>query len=90
MIDQTALVIITLLLVAMVGYSVWQSRKRESYVPYDETTCIALAQKNEANIKALTESADKIKNLGTQVIAIESQVKTNTDAISQIVQQYKP
>lgn len=90
MIDQTALVILTLLLVAVVGYSVWQSRKRENYEPYDETTCIALAQKNEANIKALTESADKIKNLGTQVIAIESQVKTNTDAISQIVQQYKP
>lgn len=90
MLDQSVLIAITLVLVAAVGYAIWQSRKREPFASYDEVSCIALAQKNDANIKELLSAAETIKTLESQIIAIKSQCETNAESISAFVKLNKP
>jgi hypothetical protein len=90
MLDQSVLVFITLVLVAAVGYSVWQSRKREPFEEYNETSCVALAQTNDANIKELLKKAETIEDLVTQISAIKSQTEANSESISTYVKENKP
>ena len=94
MLDQSVLIAITLLLVGAVAYAIWQSRKREALEqtlqPYDESTCVTLAETNKANIKTLSEKANNIETLASQLTAIQSQCQANADAIAALIQQKKP
>jgi hypothetical protein len=90
MLDQSVLIAIILVLVGAMAYAIWQSRKREAFQEYDETSCVALAQTNKANVKELMEVADMVKNLDSQLTAIKSQVDANSESISAFVQQNQP
>jgi Tfp pilus assembly protein PilN len=64
--------------------------KRETYENYDETTCLALAKQNEANIESLkTDVAtllalqDKVQNLQTTTDSNSKQLSTLVDQVYQ-------
>ena len=94
--ENSVIVILIVVLGAFVLCSLWSAGKgkREGLVSYDETTCLSLAQKNEANIADLDKQVKKLVEMQSLVDSTKIQNDSNTKSIEQIVQsnssKYKP
>jgi hypothetical protein len=88
--ENSSLVVITLLLIAFVVYSLSNvSRKKEGYEGYDETTCLALAKKNEKNIADLNESMKKILRLENDIGSAKTTCESNSKTLAQMLENFK-
>ena len=61
--------------------------KKETYENYDETTCLSLAQKNEANIESLKTDVATLLALQDKVTNLETSTDSNTKQLSTLVDQ---
>jgi len=84
--ENIGLVLITIALVGLVVYSLWTSRKREGLdEPYDERTCLTLAQQNEEGMKDLEAKIKDILTMQGDVTNAKSQTEANTKQLVQLV-----
>lgn len=61
--------------------------KKESYENYDETTCLSLAQQNEANIESLKTDVAALLALQDKVQNVQTATDSNTKQLSTLVDQ---
>ena len=63
------------------------TNKKENYENYDETTCLALAQKNEANLESLKKDVDTLLALQEKVKNVQTATDSNSKQLSSLVDQ---
>jgi len=63
------------------------AKPKENYENYDETTCLSLAQKNEANLESLKNDVDALLALQTKVQAVQTATDSNSKQLSTLVDQ---
>jgi|LakMenEpi03Aug12_release.lakeMendotaPanAssembly.Ray.scaffolds.fasta_scaffold2283610_1 hypothetical protein len=80
------LIIILVTLVAL-HFLTKPRESRESYENYDETTCLALAQKNQANIESLQTDINTLLALQSKLDSIQATTDSNTKQLSSLVDQ---
>lgn len=59
----------------------------ENYENYDETTCLALAQKNQANLESLQADVTTLLALQSKIQSVQSTTDSNTKQLSSLVDQ---
>jgi len=62
-------------------------KQKESYENYDETTCLSLAQQNEANIESLKTDVAALLALQEKVQNVQTTTDSNTKQLSTLVDQ---
>lgn len=78
--------ILIFLLATLIALHFFTSKK-ETYENYDETTCLSLAQKNEANIESLKTDVATLLALQDKVTNLETSTDSNTKQLSTLVDQ---
>jgi hypothetical protein len=63
------------------------TRTREPYDNYDETTCLALAQKNQSNIDSLQTDINTLLALQSKIDSVQATTDSNTKQLSSLVDQ---
>jgi hypothetical protein len=85
--DTSIYVLITLVLVGLVGLSLWRSRKVEGLdSSYNEQTCLSLAQNNAERIKDLSKKVDTLMDLENDVLTTKTQCNATTQNVSQLIE----
>ena len=86
--DNSILLLITVGLFCMVGYSLFFNTKKEGYESYPPEA-LSLAQQNERNIAELNTNMKLILEMAETVNSLKEQTDANTDSISTLVEQCK-
>lgn len=63
------------------------TKRKEPYENYDETTCLALAQKNQANLESLQTDVTALLALQSKIDSVQSTTDANTKQLSSLVDQ---
>jgi hypothetical protein len=78
--------ILIIILATLIALHFLMNRK-EPYENYDETTCLALAQKNQANIESLQTDVTALLALQSKIDSVQSTTDANTKQLSSLVDQ---
>ena len=78
--------LLIVVLVAFIAYHLF-SRPKETYENYDETTCLQLAKKNQANLDSLKNDVDALLALQTKVQSLQTATDSNAKQLSSLVDQ---
>jgi Tfp pilus assembly protein PilN len=76
--------LIILLLAALL---LFHFSRKEPYENYDETSCLQLAQKNQANLESLQKDVDALLALKSKVQSIQNTTDSNSKQLSTLVDQ---
>jgi Tfp pilus assembly protein PilN len=60
---------------------------QEGFESYDESTCLALAQKNESNIEDLKKQVDAVLAMQTKFDSLQSTTDANSKQLKSLVDQ---
>ena len=81
------IIILTTLVVLHFLTKIPMFQKYENYENYDETTCLALAQKNQANLESLQKDVNALLELQSKVQSVQSTTDSNSKQLSSLVDQ---
>jgi hypothetical protein len=81
------LIIILASLIALHFLSNKTYKTYENYENYDETTCLALAKKNQSNIDSLQKDVNALLALKSKIDSVQVTTDSNTKQLGSLVDQ---
>jgi hypothetical protein len=79
--------ILIIILATLITLHFLTKKTYENYENYDETTCLALAQKNQSNIDSLQKDVNALLALKSKIDSVQVTTDTNTKQLSSLVDQ---